>query len=105
MNLCDINNDNINNSLEEGDFCISCNNYKCYDSLNFNYNSCIYGQYGKTKLFYIETNLVHKFPDNYKGVIKSYKELDNIFSICYDCIERINHPTLFEKIKFWLYGF
>ncbi len=101
-------NSDINNSLEETGFCISCNDYKYYESLNFEYNSCIQNEYGKTKLFYIENNLNYKFPNNhnynYKGLIKSYKELD-ILSICHDCIERINNPTWFEKIKFWLYGF
>ena len=97
MNLCNHIKNNNNNvcETEETGFCISCNGYKCYECLNFNYNSCIQGEYGKTKLFYMKNDLVYKFPDYYSFIIKSYKEL-NILSICYDCIERINHPSFFE---------
>ncbi len=90
--------------MEESGLCINCNHYKSYECLNINYHSSIYGDYGKTKLYYIENDLNYRFSGNYSYIVKIYKELD-MLGICFECIESINHPSLFEKLKFWLYGF
>ena len=27
---------------------------------------------------------------------------DGMISVCFNCVEKINHPTIPEKISFWL---
>jgi hypothetical protein len=85
----------------EGGLCMSCEKYNCYKCLDHNYNKHIFGKYGKRQLFYIHNNLRYTHPSSEQ--IKKYKD-DDMLSLCFDCVEKINHPSLKNKFKFWICG-
>ncbi len=86
----------------EGGLCMNCNNFKCIECLNFNYKSFVYGKnknYISRKIFIIENNPLYRCPNEYSN-IKKYKD-DDMLAICFNCIEKINNPSIIDKLKFF----
>ena len=85
----------------EGGLCMDCEKYNCYDCMDFSYNLHIFSKYGKTHLSKI------KYKTNYK--FTSLDELnklkdDDMLAVCYNCVEKINHPNIINKISYWCCG-
>ena len=78
---------------------MKCEHYKCLKCLDFNYYKHVYGKYGKRQLFYITNNRKYNYPNT--DEIKKYKQED-MLSVCFDCVEKIYHPSLINKLKFWI---
>ncbi len=85
----------------EGGLCMNCEKYNCNKCLDNTYYHHIFGKYGKRKLFYIQNNTKYMYPIS--DEIKKYKD-DDMLGLCFDCVEKINHPSIKNKLKFWVCG-
>jgi len=83
----------------EGGLCMNCNRFICYKCLDFTYYHHIFSSFGKRKIFICNEKIRKKTFENEK--IKKLNE-DEMIAVCFNCVEKINHPTISEKISFWL---
>ena len=109
-----MNKDNYCNHLKtmptykiEGGCCMKCatgtfgENYCCLSCLDQNYNKHILHPIGKKYRYELENKKIYKKISNEK--IVEYREKE-MLSICYDCVEKLNHPSIGIIFKHHLCG-
>ena len=83
----------------EGGLCMNCNKFICYNCLDLTYYHHIFNKYGKKKLFICKEEFRKESYGNDK--IKKLLE-DDMIAVCFNCVEKLNHPTILNRILFTL---
>ena len=86
----------------EGGYCISCDSFRCFKCLDGVYALHVLNPIGKHELFHSK-NINHWNPKRSISAEQWRKyELEGMLSVCYGCVEKLNHPSLWCTFKYYV---
>ena len=100
MDLCN----HLNNQPTykiEGGLCMSCEKYNCYKCIDFDYYNHIFSKYSKNMINSLKNKTKYKFTSIEQ--LNKYKQ-DEMIAVCYNCVENINHPSIYKKLLYSCIG-
>ena len=85
---------------EQGGACMKCERYFCVRCLDTSYKAHTIHPIGHRKLYHLLSKQRYQYISC--ELVDEFKQKD-MFHLCYECVETINHPSWKEIALYWLH--